>query len=205
MCAGWRKTKSRATMGVLAESNAPITSADENILLQTIILAADTTVVDLIQTKSAEATSDHYEILGKPANGEEAEAILRRLRDRMHRVYTGLAVFRVADEELYSEVVASDVWMRDYSDDEMQAYIASGDPLDKAGAYAIQHPVFRPVQNLQGCYANVMGLPVCHVARLLTKCGYPPVTDIAQGCQQALDFTCPVFLSILRRDDWLVE
>ena len=123
--------------------------------------------------------------------------MLRRLRGRVHQVFTGLAVLRVASEELQSEVVATDVRMREYSDEEMLAYIATADPMDKAGAYAIQHPVFNPVQNLQGCYANVMGLPVCHAARLLTQFGCPPASDIVQGCQQALEFTCPVFLKAI--------
>jgi MAF protein len=168
---------------------------DKSRLQETIILAADTTVV------YQAALHQSYEILGKPADAAEAEAMLRRLRGRVHQVFTGLAVLRVAGEELQSEVVATDVWMRDYSDEEMLAYIATADPLDKAGAYAIQHAVFRPVQNLQGCYANVMGLPVCHAAGMLTQFGCPPVSEIVQGCQQALEFTCPVFHKAIAKVD----
>ena len=61
--------------------------------------------------------------------------------------------------------------MRRYTDEEIEAYIASGDPFDKAGAYAIQHAGFHPVEDFSGCFANVMGLPLCHVARSLRKPG----------------------------------
>ena len=192
--------KARASLKYLVRHATSENGADERALKQAIILAADTTVVDQVQTGRGDTTSEAYEILGKPADAAEAEAMLRRLRGRMHRVYTGLAVIRVADQKQYSEVVETDVWMRDYSDDEMQVYIATADPLDKAGAYAIQHPAFKPVQNLQGCYANVMGLPVCHVGRLLVRLGYAPGADIVQGCQQALNFICPVFFEIKAQD-----
>lgn len=183
------ESKARAARLVLTGDETTETGPKKSSLQQVIILAADTTVVH------RETVNENYEILGKPADAAEAEAMLRQLRGRVHQVFTGLAVLRIADERLYSEVVATDVYMRDYSDREMLAYIATADPLDKAGAYAIQHPVFRPVQNLQGCYANVMGLPVCHAARLLTQSGCPPASDIVQGCQQALEFTCPIFLT----------
>jgi septum formation protein len=185
------ESKAQAARQVLASETDPITGANNSCLQETIILAADTTVV-------YQATpNENYEILGKPADAAEAEAMLRRLRGRVHQVYTGLAVMGFASEDMQSEVVATDVRMREYSDEEMQAYIATADPMDKAGAYAIQHPVFNPVQNLQGCYANVMGLPVCHAARLLTQLGCPPASNIVQGCQQALEFSCPVFLQAI--------
>jgi septum formation protein len=189
--------KAFSTLALLREKAARDQRLNELDLQQTIILAADTTVVDLVQSGDGDISGGTYEILGKPADAAEAESMLRRLRNRMHQVFTGLAVLRVADQELYSEVVETDVWMRAYSDEEMQAYIASADPLDKAGAYAIQHSLFRPVQNLQGCYANVMGLPVCHAGRLLAQLDCPPATDILQGCQQALNFKCPVFIKIM--------
>lgn len=158
------------------------------------ILAADTAVVDAVTWQAGESSvPQELEILGKPASPEEAEAMLRRLRGRVHQVYTGLAVVRAHDRLLLSEVVVTDVPMRDYSDDEIEAYIATGDPFDKAGAYAIQHPVFRPVQNLQGCYANVMGLPVCQVARLLEQAGYDPPDDFVCKCQWALDYQCEIY------------
>ncbi len=112
-----------------------------------IIIGSDTTVVL------------DGEILGKPADEAEARQMLTRLRGRSHQVYTGIAALRVSDQTLLSDVCLTEVPMRAYSDAEIEAYIASGDPLDKAGAYGIQHPEFQPVINMQGCYASVMGLP----------------------------------------------
>jgi predicted house-cleaning NTP pyrophosphatase (Maf/HAM1 superfamily) len=88
--------------------------------------------------------------------------------------------------------------MRDYSEAEIEAYVASGDPLDKAGAYAIQHPHFQPVASMRGCYASVMGLPLCHVTRMLEPLGLPPRADVPAGCQSLLIYMCPVFTDILK-------
>jgi predicted house-cleaning NTP pyrophosphatase (Maf/HAM1 superfamily) len=83
--------------------------------------------------------------------------------------------------------------MRDYSDEEIFAYVQTGDPLDKAGAYAIQHPQFRPVSDLRGCYASVMGLPVCHVILQMRKIDIQPKTDFFQSCETLLEYRrCPV-------------
>jgi predicted house-cleaning NTP pyrophosphatase (Maf/HAM1 superfamily) len=87
--------------------------------------------------------------------------------------------------------------MREYSDEEIYTYTASGDPLDKAGAYAIQHSGFNPVHNLQGCYANVMGLPLCHLTRVLMRLGLDPGLDVPTACQQSLRYACSVFEDIL--------
>lgn len=149
------------------------------------VVAADTTVVD------------GGEILGKPADAAEAEAMLRQLRGRAHQVLTGIAVLRLADGLLKTELAATNVPMRAYTDEEMHAYIASGDPFDKAGGYAIQHPEFRPVDALSGCYANVVGLPLCHLTRLLTALGLPPHADVPAACQPALAYECPVYQDIL--------
>ena len=123
--------------------------------------------------------------------------MLRQLRGRTHQVYTALALLRPADGRQVSEVCITDVPMRAYSDAEMRAYIASGDPLDKAGAYAIQHAGFRPVNGLLGCSANVMGLPVCRVAYLLAQFGLPAQGDVAAACQSALEYDCPIFQRVL--------
>jgi predicted house-cleaning NTP pyrophosphatase (Maf/HAM1 superfamily) len=88
--------------------------------------------------------------------------------------------------------------MRDYSDEEIDAYVQTGDPLDKAGAYAIQHPAFRPVADMSGCYANVMGLPMCHVIRMLRKIHIQPNTDVFAGCEILLEYQrCPVSNALL--------
>ncbi len=152
-----------------------------------IIIGADTAVVD------------GRDILGKPADMAEAEAMLRRLRGRVHQVYTGIAVFRPQDGAMLDDLCITDVPMREYSDDEIRAYVATGDPLDKAGGYAIQHRGFRPVDGpLQGCYAGVMGLPLCHLVRTLKRWNILPQADVPRNCQQSLRFQCPVYRPVLR-------
>lgn len=143
-----------------------------------ILVGSDTTVVI------------EGQILGKPADAAEARAMLTRLRGRVHQVFTGIAILNRRDGRRLSEVVCTDVPMRQYSDEEMERYIRSGDPLDKAGAYGIQHPQFQPVERMEGCYASVMGLPLCSLARLLAQVGLPPRADVAARCQAALSYHC---------------
>ena len=83
--------------------------------------------------------------------------------------------------------------MRTYSRQEIQEYIATGDPFDKAGSYAIQHPEFHPVEILSGCYANVVGLPLCHLARAFRALGYSFPSDLPERCQAHLQFDCTVY------------
>jgi MAF protein len=113
------------------------------------------------------------EVLGKPASPEEAITMLTALRGNDHQVITGVAVLRRADGAVLADAETTLVRMRRYRDDELQAYVASGDPLDKAGAYAIQHPQFRPVESIAGCYWNVVGLPLCLLSQLLADAGAP--------------------------------
>ena len=168
----------------LAETKARALQADAD----QIILAADTTVVDGI------------DILGKPRDSAEAVAMLTRLRGHTHQVYTGIALLRLSDGFLLKDLCITDVPMRDYSDEEINAYVATGDPLDKAGAYAIQHPQFHPVENLQGCYASVMGLPMCHVILLLRKMDIQPNADVFAGCETLLEYQCPVSSAVLNNE-----
>jgi septum formation protein len=141
------------------------------------------------------------EILGKPADELEAGRMLRRLRGRTHQVYTGIAVLRVDDGNLLTAVCVTDVPMRAYSDDEIEAYVLSGDPLDKAGAYGIQNPDFQPVAHMEGCYASVMGLPLCHLTVLLRQMQVMPRADVPRQCQLTLHYDCPVYRSILHMDN----
>lgn len=106
-------------------------------------------------------------ILGKPRDAKEAREMLRALRNRAHSVFTGLTL---ADENACeTELVYSRVFMREYSDAEIEAYIASGDPFDKAAGYAVQHQGFQPVARVEGCFANVMGLPLCRLYHALAR------------------------------------
>jgi septum formation protein len=150
-----------------------------------IVLAADTTVV---------LGSD---ILGKPKDSDEATSMLKGLRRRTHQVYTGIALFRPREGLLLKDLCVTDVPMRDYSDEEIDTYVKTGDPLDKAGAYAIQHPEFKPVAQMDGCFASVMGLPVCHVIRLMRKMDIQPETDFFLSCETLLEYRCPVSSAIL--------
>ncbi len=156
-----------------------------------VILASDTTV------------ADGTRILGKPVDAEDARRMLRDLRGREHRVYTAISAASARCGRLATDLCLTRVWMRDYSDAEIEEYIDSGDPFDKAGGYAIQHPQFRPVERLEGCYACVMGLPVCHVVRLLASFGLPlPRNDVTSACPEHLgmETPCPVHEHILRQD-----
>jgi MAF protein len=165
----------------LAEQKARAIQADTG----QIVLGSDTTVVD------------GMDILGKPVDDAEAVAMLTRLRGRTHQVYTGVALLRKSDGLILKDLCVTDVPMRDYSDEEIRAYVATGDPLDKAGAYAIQHPDFHPVASVHGCYTSVMGLPLCHVTRMLGELGIETRANVPEGCQQLLEYTCPVYEKIL--------
>ena len=108
-------------------------------------------------------------VLGKPRDEAESADMLRRLRGRQHDVITAVAVIR--NGRSIVDHVSTKVTMRPYTDDEIAAYVASGDPLDKAGAYAVQDAVFAPVAGYDGCYLNIVGLPLCLLARLLREVG----------------------------------
>lgn len=149
---------------------------------EAVVLGADTIVV----------LDD--DVIGKPRDAAHARELLRRLRGRPHRVLTGLTVLSPAGGAA-TELVASVVPMRAYSDAEIDAYVATGDPLDKAGAYAIQHPGFQPVDlpRFTGCVANVMGLPVCAALRLLSARGVASSLAHPPGDCQAYDRSaCPI-------------
>ena len=152
-----------------------------------IIIAADTLV------------ALDEEVLGKPRDARHAVEMLARLRSRMHLVYSGLTMLDVRQNRVITEIVQTPVWMRAYSDEEIAAYVASGDPTDKAGAYAIQHPSFMPVERIEGCYANVMGLPLCHVYRGLVALNELAPVHPLDSCPQAVAHGCPWAAGILRR------
>ncbi len=108
-------------------------------------------------------------VMGKPRSEAEAFSMLRRLSGREHQVMTGLSVLTDSYEETVT--VTTTLRMRPLSDEEIHAYIATGEPMDKAGAYAIQGMAAMFVVGLDGDYYNVMGLPVCTLAMILRKCG----------------------------------
>ncbi len=130
------------------------------------IIAADTTVA--LGSK----------MLNKPANTHDARTMLVLLRNRAHEVHTGVVLLNPVTNQQASGVNTAVVTMRNYSDAEIDAYIATGDPLDKAGAYAIQHPQFRPVAKLDGCFMGVMGLSICHLIQMMNQLKLPVTADL---------------------------
>ena len=118
--------------------------------------------------------------------------MLRRLRDREHRVITGLALVDAGSPKLsLVDHVTTAVRMRLYSEDDIAAYIARGEPFDKAGAYAIQDPHFRPVASYDACYCNVVGLPLRAVIRLLRGAGLDITDDHLAGLPAECE-RCPI-------------
>ncbi|QPC82510.1 septum formation protein Maf [Phototrophicus methaneseepsis] len=133
------------------------------------ILAADTIVILAADTIGIEETG---ELLGKPLDADDARATLKRLRGRDHLVITAFSLLKTGpDAASYTEAVQTKVTMRDYSDEAIEAYIASGDPFDKAGSYAIQNEAFHPVDHIDGSMTNVIGLPLDEVKQALIEMG----------------------------------
>jgi len=129
--------------------------------------------------------------LGKPADAAEARLMLRRLREEMHTVHTGVTLYDAATDQTHTRRVTTEVWMRPYDDVEIEAYVASGDPFDKAGGYAIQHAGFAPVARVDRCYANVMGLPLCTVIALLRQLDCELTLNPRALCREKFAYDCP--------------
>lgn len=151
------------------------------------VIAADTIVVS------------KGRILEKPVDSQEAEFMLKTLRGRTHQVHTALSIIDVPGGTGSDCVCTTDVPMRSYSRDEILDYISSGSPMDKAGGYGIQDTYFSPVllSRMEGCYANVMGLPLCHLLVLLRGFGMQPEADVPGACQDYNSYCCPVHEAIL--------
>lgn len=123
------------------------------------------------------------EVLGKPRDKAHARELLLSLRGRWHHVVTGVVVCTMINGKLQlcSRSCDTPVLMRPYSEEEVDAYIATGDPLDKAGAYGIRHPEFQPTERIKGCYLNVVGLPLCILVDLLAEFNVQPATEGRKG------------------------
>jgi septum formation protein len=159
----------------LAPTLAPLPSETRPI----IIIAADTEV------------ALGQQILGKPGHAGEATAMLKQLRRQPHHVYSGLTVALLsgAKSEFVTRLHPSTVWMRPYTDAEIAAYVASGDPLDKAGGYGIQNKSFKPVARLAGCFASVMGLPLAELAAAFKEIGFS-LPEITLRCSNYTGYPC---------------
>jgi septum formation protein len=119
------------------------------------VLGADTTVVV------------DGEILAKPEDAADARRMVGLLAGRRHDVLTGIALRR--GDQVTRDCALTEVWFSPMTDAEIDAYVASGEPMDKAGAYAIQGQVAKHIEKIEGCYFNVMGLPVSLVYRHLRR------------------------------------
>lgn len=124
-----------------------------------IIIAADTIVVV------------DGEVLGKPADPPEAERMLKRLSGREHMVITGLAIADPSAARMQHRASQTRVWFRELRSGEIAAYVASREPLDKAGAYGIQEKGALLVRRIDGCYFNVVGLPLALLDEMLAEFG----------------------------------
>jgi len=153
MCQRLAKAKARVAVVRLGAVSQP-----------TIVVAADTAV---------EIDGD---VLGKPTSPEAAREMLRRLSGKTHRVLTALALVRLPDGATRSDVECTEVRFADLDQEEIEDYVATREPLDKAGGYAIQGRGGRFVERVDGCYFNVVGLPLAKLCRILKELGWSPHT-----------------------------
>jgi septum formation protein len=145
-----------------------------------LLIAADTTV------------ELDGQVLGKPVDRDDARRMLEALRGRPHAVHTGLALR--STRSVHGVLASTTVAMRCYGAAELRDYLDTGSPLDKAGAYGIQDEPFAPAEHIDGCYLNVMGLPLCHLARALLDWGVALPALPPPYCRQILGRPCPAAL-----------
>ncbi len=143
------------------------------------VIGADSTVV---------LDGEAYE---KPLDVEDARRMLRQLRGTRHQVITGVTVIDASSGRMLTESMASDITLRNFTDAEMEVSIASGTPMDKAGAYAVQDPDLRPAESWHGCYTNIIGLPLCRLLDMLRKIGRQPPPGRAWPDPEECGPTCP--------------
>ena len=142
----------------LAEAKAELAAA--RAVGPAILIAADTEVV----------LNGH--IFGKPRSSDDARHMLTKLSGRTHAVLTGVCLIRLPDAERISFVETTLVQFAPLSDEEITRYLATGEPHDKAGAYAIQGYAARYIPRIEGCYFNVVGLPLARLQQALTELGW---------------------------------
>jgi len=134
------------------------------------------------------------EVLGKPVDADEAWQMLRRLSGTKHQVMTGLSVVNAATGDRQTDWMASDIKLRVLTDGEIDASIKSGTPFDKAGAYAVQDQGLRPAEWWQGCYSNIVGLPLCRLLEMLQALGYPVPDPKTLQAPSGCTVVCPFLL-----------
>lgn len=108
-------------------------------------------------------------ILGKPSDPTEAVAMLSKLNNNVHQVYTGITLIDPKNDKIISDYACTDVYFRQLRKEEITAYVATKEPMDKAGAYGIQGKGAILVEKIDGCYYNVVGLPVAKLLEMLKQ------------------------------------
>jgi len=144
----------RDVVAILSERKAQAAAAQLN---DGIVIASDTLV------------SLNGEVLGKPEDEEDAFRMLRTLSGNTHEVFTGVTIMNAASGKIKTRAVRTGVRFRHLSDEEIQAYIATGEPMDKAGAYGIQGGAGVFVEGLEGSYENVIGFPVDDIREMIAS------------------------------------
>ena len=130
--------------------------------------------------------------IGKPRDDADARAMLRRLRGTTHHVCTGLTVINAANGQTITDSMTSRITLRNFTDAEIEASIASGVPRDKAGAYAVQDTALRPASDWQGCYHNIIGLPTCRLLAMLRQLGWAPPSGWTPPPTAGCGPDCPI-------------
>lgn len=164
-------------------------AARQSVFPGEILIAADT-IVALERVR-----------FGKPVSREDAFRMLRALSGRVHVVHTALVVGMKTSGGFSLTATAADttVNMALLSEDLISAYVESGDPFGKAGGYAIQNPDFRLVSSFAGCYASVVGLPICHLDALLRRMHAAPAETAEKSCRYRLEGHCDLDCAALKR------
>jgi septum formation protein len=142
----------------LAENKA--TAGAIGVAGEALVIGADTVVVS------------EGVVWGKPADTADARRMLEKLSGRTHKVVTGIALLRLPDRTLRNELETTRVSLAPLSELEIEEYVLSGEPLDKAGGYAIQGRAGRFVTRIEGCYFNVVGLPLARLYGMLAELGW---------------------------------
>ncbi len=154
-----RLARAKAHAASLAVASRGATSSES-----AYVVAADT------------AVAVEGELFGKPSSPADAARMIRALSGRTHVVVTGVCVIRLLDSAEITAVESTSVTFAELSDEEIEAYISTGEPFDKAGGYAIQGGAARFITRIEGCYSNVVGLPISRVRALLRELGWPEST-----------------------------
>ncbi len=110
-------------------------------------------------------------VLGKPKTEEDAFAMLKRLRANWHKVFTGYCILNVSRQIVYQDVAETKVFIKDLTDEEIEKYVDTSEPFDKAGSYAVQGKGGYMVKEIKGSYTNVVGLPICEITDALLSLG----------------------------------